>query len=174
MLGKLTRRILIEFYNPAEKSMSMQLMKFTNLMVFYVTQGRSFEEIYIQTKSLLLAKNTKKVSGYIAPLEYERNKQNLVRKSNSFLYMSHSSNSLNISQQSENSCEGNSSKLSESNLSLNKSTSKNNEALALRENLISQGSERTARMLVGNDSNFSRAKSSSSSNLMKAKRQISF
>lgn len=168
------KRILMEFHNPAEKSMSEQLMRFANYMVFYVIQGRSVEDIYTTTKATLQSKNTKKVSGYIAAQDYERNKSNLVRRSSSLLFMSQSCNSLNLSQRSENSCDGNSSKLSESNSSLNLTSSKNNEKIVLREKFNNQSSDKSDRNLVGSDSNLTRAKSNSSSNLMKAKRQISF
>lgn len=169
VLGKLTKKILMEFHNPAEKSLSEQLSKFANNMVYYVTQGQPLEEIYAMTRASLQSKNIKKVTGYIAPQDYERNKQILVRNCSSF--MSQSCNSLTLSQHSMSSCDGNSSKLSGSYSSLTRSSSKNNEMLALRENFINQNGERK---LVGSDTNLSRAKSSSSTNLMKAKRQISF
>lgn len=149
-------RILREFHNPAEKSMSDQLLKFANYMVFYVIQGRSAEEIYLKTRASLHAKYAKKAS--------------LLQRSES-LFSSNSS--FNMSQ-SENLFDLSSSRLSGSNSSINRSSSKNNGMLALRENFINQSGEKLGRMLVGSESNLSRTKSNSSSNLMKAKRQISF
>lgn len=174
MLGKLMKRILMEFHNPAEKSMSEQLIKFANYMVFYVIQGRSVEDIYAMTKAWLQSKNTKKVSGYIAAQDYERNKPNLVRQSSSLLLMSRSCHSLTNSQQSESSYDENSSKMGGSNTSLSQISTKSHEMLVLREKCINRSGDSSARNLVGSDPNLSRAKSSSSSNLMKAKRQISF
>lgn len=152
-------------------------MKFATHMVFYVIQGRASDEIYTLTRTLLQSKNTTKVSGYIAQQDYERNKQFLIRKNSSLLFMSQSCTSLNQSQQSENSYDGNSlnsSKLSESSSSINRSSSKNNELLVLRENLIATNGDKSARKFGGSESNLLRTKSNSSSNLMKAKRQISF
>lgn len=157
--------------------MSEQLTKFAAHMVFYVIQGRTFDEIYNLTKTSIQSKNTTKVSGYIGQQDYERNKQFMTRKNSSLLFSSQSCSSLNMSQQSENSFDGhslNSSKLSESNSSFNQSSSKNNELLVLRENLMSTSGDKSARKFSGSDSNLNRPKSNSSTNLMKAKRQISF
>jgi hypothetical protein len=166
-LTRLVKNIFIEFYNPAIKSISDQLMKFANQMVFYVIQGQDYVEIHKMTRLSLLTKNSTKVSGYVSQQDYDR------RKSSSLLLLSQScSSSLNLSDNSLNS-----SRLSNS--SLNRSTSKNNESIALRENFMSQSSEKSARKFGGSDSNINlnrppSAATTPSTNLMKAKRQISF
>lgn len=168
------KRIFLEFYNPATKSMSSQMINFANQMVFYVIQGRSFENIYELTKMSLQSKNTSKLFGYVRQDEYERNQQqNLIRKG--FSFMSQSCSTLNLSQQSAKSIESlNSMKPIGSDSSLNRSSSKSNQLLALRENFISQSGEKSVKKFGGSESNLTRAKSNSSTNLMKAKRQISF
>ena len=173
-LAKLVKKILLEFYNPAGKSLSGQMLKFATHMVYYVVNGRPAEEIFAMTKASLQSKNTTKVTGYIGQQDFEQSQKNHVRRSSSFNMMaSQSCSSLNYSQQSETSFEGSSLHLNESNSSINRSSSKNNEMLALRENFMIQSSEKSARKF-GSESNLNKAKSSSSSSLMKAKRQISF
>lgn len=178
ILAKLVKTIFIEFHNPALKSISGQLSKFANFMVSYVIQERAINEIYSRTKVHLQSKNPTKVMGYIAQQEYQRNQPHFIRKNNSLLLMTQSCSSLNLSQQSDSYLDIsslNSSKLSESNSSLNRSSSKNNEMVgALRENFIGQSIEKSARKLGGSESSLNTLKSTSSSNLLKAKRQISF
>jgi hypothetical protein len=140
---------------------------FANQMVFYVKQGQSFDDIYRLTKSSLLTKNEK---------DQERSQQqSLIRRSSSFMMMSQSCSTLNFSQQSARSIDSlNSANFSGSNSSLSGSSSKNNQMLALRENFMVQSGEKSAKKFSGSDSNLNKSKSSSSSNLLKAKRQISF
>lgn len=176
LLARLVKKIFLEFYNPAIKSVSEQLSKFANFMVFHVVQSLTFEEIYQKTKEYLQSKNPAKLrTGYIAKQDYEFNMKNLVKSNNSLLVMSQSSSSLNFSRCGSfyENCSLNSSKLSESNSSLNLSSSKNNDMRPLRENFIGQSNEKSAKLSTS-DSNLNKLKSSSSSNLMKAKRQISF
>lgn len=176
MLAKLVKKAFIEFYNPSVRSISAQFAKFANFMVSYVIQGRPANEIYAMMAHSMQSKNATRLTGYIAQQDFDR--QCIVRKNSSLMLMSESCSSLNISQQSENSFDGgsmNSSKLSISNTSLNRSSSKNNEMLALRENFLGLSNEKSAKKFSGSDSNLNRlVKSTSSSNLMKAKRQISF
>lgn len=175
LLATLVKKIFIEFYDPANKSLSNQMAKFSNHMVYFVIQGQSKEDILRTTRLHLQSKMTTKVSGYIAPQDYERNKQYFFRKSNSLLLASQSYSSLNVAQCSESSFEdyaSSSSRLAPSNSSINLSSSKNNELGVLRENF--QSSAHSAKKFSGSESSLNRAKSNSSSSLMKAKRQISF
>lgn len=176
ILAKLVKTIFLEFYNPTIKSISGQLSKFANFMVFQVVQGLSHQKIYTSMKVHLESKNTTKVSGYIAQQDYERNQTNLIRRNNSLLLMSQSCSSLNFSHSESFIDIGslNSSKLSESNSSLNRSSSKNNDSGALRENFLASSRENSAMKFGGSDSNLAKHKSTSSTNLLKAKRQISF
>lgn len=176
VLAKLVKTIFLEFYNPAIKSVSEQLSKFANFMVFNVVQGQTFDEIHPKAKEHFRSKNPVKVrTGYISKQDYEFSMKNIVKSNNSLLVMSQSSSSLNFSRSGsfyENSSL-NSSKLSESNSSLNLSSSKNNDMRPLRENFIGQSNEKSSK-ISASDSNLNKHKSSSASNLMKAKRQISF
>jgi hypothetical protein len=175
MLCRLVKKILAEFYHP-QKSMSAQMQNFSNLMVFYVVQGRSFDDIYAMTKGKLDAQNPTKVSGYIAPEEYERN--HYVRKNSSLLLLTGSNSSLNYSSNNSDSLLDATFNKSGSDTSLNRSTSKSNvESGVLRENFQGNTRENSMRKLYGgSDSNISKipVSASTSSNIMKAKRQISF
>jgi hypothetical protein len=166
-LTRLVKNVFIEFYNPAIKSISDQLMKIANQMVFHVIQGQDYAEIYKMTRLCLIAKNTSKVSGYVSLQDYER------RRGHSLMLLTQSSSSLNLSDSSLNS-----SRLSNSSLNLNRSSSKNNELIALRENFMTSV-EKSARKFGGSDSNINLPRppsstSTNSTNLLKAKRQISF
>lgn len=176
VLGKLLPAIFREFYNPTNKSVSLQLERFVNLMTYQVVQEQPPHEILASTRSLLQSKNATRVTGYIGSKEYERNKPYLFQRNNSMLMMSHSSLSLNLSsQQSENSFDGGaSSRLSDCNSSVSLSSSKNNEGSALRENFLGKSVEKSAREISFSESNLNRSKSASSSSVNKAKRQISF
>lgn len=60
--------------------------------VFWVLQGKSEDEIYIHEKLKSdTATQLPKVSGYIAPDEYEQRKNDIMRRSNSNLFLSESS-----------------------------------------------------------------------------------
>lgn len=177
ILAKLVKTIFMEFYNPAVKSISGQLSKFAVMMVPYVILGESYLKVYDKIKVQLEAKYLPKTfSGYIAKPDYERLQPNLMRRNNSLLMMSHSSSSFSYPRSDsfyENSSL-NSSRHTDSNSSLNLSSSKNNEMGPLRENFIG---DKSGAKKSGSESNLNRLKSSSSSSLsslMKAKRQISF
>ena len=170
-LCKLVRKVFTEFYNPS-KSMSAQMTKFSNLMVFYVIQGRSFEEIYLMTKNKLEAQNATRVSGYIGQEDYQKN--HFIRKNSSFLLMSNSCSSLSLNENS-NSFSDSTFERSGSDSSLNISTSNNNEEV-LRENFTSyvRGNS-LKKLIITSESNLNVLKTSTpSSNFLKAKRQISF
>lgn len=175
MLCRLVKKLLNEFYHPG-KSMSNQMQKFSTLTVFHVIQGRSFDEIYSMAKTRLEGQNhTKKISGYIGPDEYEKNRY--IRKNSSLLLMpSLSCTSLNSSTMNSDSfTDGSFLDRSSSDTSLNRSTSKSNaENCVLRENF--QIRENSARKAFGSDSNINKLPNTStpSSNVLKAKRQISF
>lgn len=193
ILVNLTKKIFVEFYDPLIKSTSNQMLKIANGMVFYVVQGRSAEEIYKLTKeNYQKTRNITKVAGYITQEEYERNKRNLVRKNSSLLFQSMSNSSLNIYSSSENIIDGNSlpssgagsnskrSEMSENTSSAskkdlsNRSTSKNNETMgALRENFLKTDSgQKISQRPAANDS--SSKLFAAKTNVLKAKRQISF
>lgn len=161
LLCRLVRKIFSEFYNPA-KSMSAQMQKFSNLMVFYVIQGRSFEEIYEATKFRLEAQNPTKISGYISQEDYKKNCY--VRQGKSLLLMG-SNSSLNISEASDSFA---SDKSATSDTSLTRSTSKSNLSGILCENL-----QDSAKKLPLHDSKPAQLKTSTpSTNVLKAKRQL--
>lgn len=138
-------------------------MKFATHMVYYVLNGRASDEIYKSTKELLQTKNSQKLTGFMGQQECD---QRMVQKLSLQSLNSQSCSSLSYSQQSsENSFGESSAALGGSNSSLNRSS------LALRENF--QSGEKSNRKF-GSESNLNASKSSSSLNLMKAKRQISF
>lgn len=176
VLLRLVRKAFVDFYNPSVRSVSEQLKKFSKCMVSYVMQGKSDHEIYAKLTDYLQTKNATKLTGYITQEQFD--KPNIIKRNNSLLMMSQSSSSFNFSRHSENSFDEslmNSSRLSTSNASLNRSSSKNNEMSALRENFLGQSNDKSAKKFTGSDSNVNRlVKTTSSSNLMKAKRQISF
>lgn len=164
VLTRLVKHIFIEFYNPAVKSISEQLMKFANQMVFHVIQGQDYADIHKTTRLSLMARTATRITGYVSQQDYER------RKSNSLHLLTKSySSSLNLCDSSLN--------LSEISISsINRSSSKNNQTTALRENFMASN-EKSARKFSGSDSNINRPTSSTttaSTNLLKAKRQISF
>ncbi|KAG5667494.1 hypothetical protein PVAND_015474 [Polypedilum vanderplanki] len=168
ILCKLVKKIFTEFYNP-QKSMSSQMTKFANLMVYYVIQGKSFDEIYAITKSRL--ENPVKLTGYIGREEFEKNR--LVRSKSSLLMLSESALSLNGSLETL----GSDIDISGSDTSLNQSSSKSNISGILCENQNRKSNENSAKKLFGlSDSNLmNHVKTSTpSSNILKAKRQISF
>lgn len=176
MLCRLVKKVLAEFYHP-QKSMSAQMQKFSNMMVFYVVQGRSFDDIYLMTTARLDAQNPTKVSGYIAADEYERNRY--VRKNSSLLLLTGSNSSLNYSSNNSDSFLDTTFNKSGSDTSLNRSTSKSNaENVVLRENFGGIRENSSRKLYGGSDSNLNKlavnANMSSSSNILKAKRQISF
>lgn len=165
-------------------------------MVFYVVQGRCYEEIYSLTKdNYQKIRNLTKVSGYITQEEYDKNKKNIVRNS-SMLFQSVSNSSLNIHLSSENIADGNSlmssttrstskkSIISENTSSgskndrLIRSSSKNNETMAaLRENFLmnsNSSGQKNSEMPSGNEEKSKLFVGKASSSLLKAKRQISF
>lgn len=168
-LCKLVKKIFSEFYNP-QKSMSSQMTKFANLMVFYVIQGRSIDDIYAMTKSRLDAQNPTKISGYIAREDFEKNC--FVRRNNSLVLLSQSSSSLNFSGSTETIA----SDVSGSDTSsLNhSSTTKSNISGVLRENHM--GVENSGKKSFNaNEASINQLKTSTpASNILKAKRQISF
>lgn len=177
VLGKLLMAIFKEFYNPNNKSVTLQLERFVNFMTLRVVQEHSPHDILASTRSLLQSKNASRVTGYIGPKEYERNKPYLIQRNNSMLMMSHSSLSLNTlsSHHSETSLDGGtSSRLSDCCSSVSLSSSKNNAGSALRENFLGKSGEKSALKVSLSDSNLNRSKSASSSSVNKAKRQISF
>lgn len=172
-LCKLVKRIFTEFYNPS-KSMSAQMTKFSNLMVYYIIQGRPLEEIFVMTKHRLEVQNPTKVSGYIAQDEYEKN--SFIRKNSSLLLMTNSCSSLNLTDNSNSFIDSNFDKTG-SDTSLNHSTSKNNnDSGVLRENVLVNSRVKSSKKLFGgSDSSLHQLKTSTpSSNVLKAKRQISF
>lgn len=175
ILCRLVKKVLSEFYHP-QKSMSAQMQKFSNMMVFYVIQGRSFDDIYATTKARLDAQNPTKVSGYIAPDEYEKNCY--IRKNSSLLLLTGSCSSLNYSSNNSDSLLDATFNKSGSDTSLSRSTSKSNaDNVVLRENFQGGNRENSTRKLYGgSDSNLNKlaVNSSTSTNIMKAKRQISF
>jgi hypothetical protein len=162
-------------------------------MVFYVIQGRSYDDIYTLTKEKYQkTKNVARVSGYIhAQEEYERNR-NLVRRSSSQLFrasLMNSSSSLNISNYSssenladlnvasrKSSISENSSSASKSD-TLTRSSSKNNDGVGvLRENLLRNISDQKNSGHRASESDVSKifVGKTNSNMLQKAKRQISF
>lgn len=174
MLCRLVKKLLSEFYHHG-KSMSNQMQKFSTLTVFYVIQGRTFDEIYAMAKERLEAQNKTKISGYVGPDEYEKNR--FIRKSSTLLMVpSLSCSSLNSSTiNSDSLMDGSFFDKSASDSSLNRSTSKSNaENNVLRENF--QNRENSARKAFGSESNLNKitTTSTTSSNVLKAKRQISF
>lgn len=168
-LCKLVKKIFTEFYNPT-KSMSAQMTKFSNLMVFYVIQGRSFDEIYLMTKNKLEAQNPTKVSGYIGQEDYQKN--HFIRKNSSLLLMTNSCSSFSIN--SDSLLDSTFDK-SGSDTSLNRSTSKNSEKV-LRENFSNNARDNSTKKLFSvSETNLNTLKTSTpSSQVLKAKRQISF
>ena len=169
-LCKLVKKVFTEFYNPI-KSMSAQMTKFSNLMVFYVIQGRSFEEIYLMTKNKLEAQNATRVSGYIGQEDYQKN--HFIRKNSSFLLMSNSCSSLSLNENS-NSFSESTFERSGSDTSLNISTSNNSDKV-LRDNFTSNARGNSSKkLIITSESNLNALKSSTPSNVLKAKRQISF
>lgn len=180
VLCRLVKKVLTEFYNPS-KSMSAQMQKFSNMMVFYVVQGRSFEDIYASTKTRLDAQNPTKVSGYIAPADYEKNRY--VRKNSSLLLLSGSCSSLNYSSVNSDSLLDGTFDKSGSDTSLNQSLTKTTNAITesnnvLRENFNNRENSSRKQLYGGSsDSNLNKlvnTTSTPSSNILKAKRQISF
>ena len=136
------------------------MLKYSNNMVFFVIQGRNFEDIYSMTKARLQKSLCQKELSYIPHSTYEDNKQNEVKKTNTMLS---SSMSTQISEKFN--CTSKKKKPS-SEKCLTSSSSKNNESLALRENFIRCDQRSSTKKTVENAGN--------SSNLQKAKRQISF
>lgn len=174
MLCRLVKKLLSEFYNHG-KSMSAQMQKYSTLTVSYVIQGKSFEEIYAKANKHLKGQNSTKISGYVGPVEYEKNQ--FIRKSNSLLLMpSISCSSLNSSTiNSDSLMDASYFDKSASDTSLNQSMSKSNtESNVLRENF--QSRENSARKIFGSESNLNKITTTStpSSGVLKAKRQISF
>lgn len=152
-------------------------------MVFYVIQGRSYDDIYTLTKDKLQkTKSVARVSSYIAQEELERNR-NLVRRSSSQLFQSNSSLNVSNFSSSENLTSFNvasrKSSISENSSSATKSdrsTSKNNDGVgALRENLLRNISDQKNSAHRASESDVSKLfVGKTNSNLLKAKRQISF
>jgi hypothetical protein len=172
IICRLVKKLLAEFYHHG-KSMSAQMQKFSNLIVFHVIQEKKQEEeIYLMAKTRLEALNPKRISGYVGPDEYEKNR--LIRKGSSLLLMPSSScSSLNSSVMNSDSLMDSSFDKSASDTSLNRSTSKSNAELnVLRENF--QSRENSGRKAFGSESNLNKLSSTPSSNVLKAKRQISF
>lgn len=175
VLCKLVKKLLQKFYQ-SNKSMSHQMQRFSSLVVFHVIQEQPFDDILTMAKTRLEAQQKQtKISGYIAPDVYEKN--NFVRKNSSLLLMSTlSCSSLNSSTMNSDSLlEGSLLDRCSSDTSLNRSTSKSNaEGSVLRENV--QSRESSGRKAYGSESNLSKISNTStpSSNILKAKRQISF
>lgn len=171
-LCKLVKKVFTEFYN-STKSMSAQMTKFSNLMVFYVIQGRSFDEIYHMTKTKLEAQNPTKVSGYIGHDDYQKN--HFIRKNSSLLLMSSSCSSFSLNENNDSILTDSTFDKSGSDTSLNISSSKNSEKV-LRENFSSNARDNsTKKLFSASESNLNTLKTSTpSSQVLKAKRQISF
>jgi hypothetical protein len=175
ILCKLVKKLLIEFYNP-KKSLSGQMLKYSNMMVFYVVQQeKPIDEIYKTTKMRLQNQNVQKVSGYIGLEEYSKN--TYVRKNSSLIMMSNSRSSLNISSCSEFERSGSDSSFNLDNSCISEEDVKISCAKAcenvLRENNRNENSEQKI-FSSNSDSNLAKYKSNAPSNLLKAKRQISF
>lgn len=148
------------------------MLKYSNNMVFFVIQGRNFEDIYSMTKGRLKKSLSQKEFSYTANSMYEDAKQNEVRKTNamlSFKTLSPSSEAFRLASNPT------STKNNETLASVKCSTSsssKNNESFALRENFIRCNQRNSStKTAVENEKEIS---SNNSTNLQKAKRQISF
>ncbi|KAG5677438.1 hypothetical protein PVAND_007196 [Polypedilum vanderplanki] len=146
-LCKLVKKIFTEFYNPQK--------------------SKSSDDIYTLTKNRL--ENTVKVSGYSGREDLE--KSHFVRSNSSFLMLSESRFSLNGSLETL----GSDIDISSSDTSPNQSLSKSNISGVLCENqnrMIQNSSKKLFRL---SDSNLmNHVKTSTPSNILKAKRQISF
>ncbi|CAO1338987.1 unnamed protein product [Diamesa serratosioi] len=159
LLVKLTKRLFTEFFCP-NKSVSGQMLKFSNSMVFFVIQGRHFDDIYSMTKSRLQKSLCQKELSSLTHSRYEDNKQNEIRKTNSVLSSTFPSFKTKNNVLSSEKC-------------INSSSSKNNESFVLRENVIRCNQKSSTKKTTMENTKLL-SKVGSSSNLQRAKRQISF
>lgn len=177
ILCRLVKKVMAEFYNPG-KSMSAQMQKFSNMMVYYVMQGKSFEDIYNTTKKRLETQNSTKISGYVAPEDYEKNRY--IRKNSSLLLLTGSCSSLNFTSNNSDSLLDTTFDKSGSDTSLHHSITKtNSDSLnVLRENFNSRENSSRKKKFGGSESQLNKLvvnhTSTPSSSILKAKRQISF
>lgn len=148
------------------------MLKYSNNMVFFVIQGRNFEDIYSMTKARLKKSLCQEEFSYTTHSMYEDAKQNKVRKTNamlSFKTLSPSSEPFKLAS-FPTSTKNNETLASEK--CSTSSSSKNNESLALRENFIPCDRRNSStKTVVENEKEIS---SNNLNNLLKAKRQISF
>ena len=137
------------------------MLKYSNNMVFFVIQGRNFEDIYSMTKARLEKSLCHKEFSYIAHTTCEDTRQTEVRKTSEALRSaSFPTSTIKIKTQSSEKC-------------LTSSSSKNNESFALRENFIRCNQRySTTKTTIENEKILSNV--GSTTNLQKAKRQISF
>ncbi|CAO1335687.1 unnamed protein product [Diamesa tonsa] len=171
LLVKLTKRLFTEFFCPS-KSVSGQMLKYSNNMVFFVIQGRNFEDIYSMTKARLEKSICHKEFNNKEHTTQKDLRQNEFLQTNAML----SSSTLSRTEELKTSSFPTSTKKNKtlsSEKCLTSSTSKNNESFALRENFIRCNQRNsTAKTTVQNEKIISNH--GNTTNLQKAKRQISF
>lgn len=171
MLVKLTKRLFTEFFCPS-KSVSGQMLKYSNNMVFFVIQGRNFEDIYSMTKSRLEKSIRHKEFSNLTQTTHKVSRQNEVLKTNAVLSTSTLSRTEALQTASFPTSTKKNKTLS-SEKALTSSTSKNNESFALRENFIRCNQRNSAtKTTVQNEKMLPNL--GNTTHLQKAKRQISF
>lgn len=169
---KLTKRLFTEFFCPS-KSVSGQMLKYSNNMVFFVIQGRSFEDIYSMTKARLEKSLCHKELSIIPHTMHKDSRQNEVLNTNAMLSSSTLSRTSEALKTASFPTSTKKIKTLSSEKCLTSSSSKNNESFALRENFIRCSRRNsTTKMTVQNEKILSNV--GSTTNLQKAKRQISF
>lgn len=92
VLAKVTKRFFLEHVDRNSFSTSEVLLKIADKHVFWVLQGKSEDEIYLNERNKMdnIATSLPKLTGYIAPAEYEE-RQKLMRRSASVMHLSDSS-----------------------------------------------------------------------------------
>ncbi|XP_037042484.1 uncharacterized protein LOC119078870 isoform X2 [Bradysia coprophila] len=102
VLAKVVKRLFLETRDEST-STSDTMIRIADRLVFWVVQGKSIDEIYLNEKMRkenLRAASKIKLKGYIGPEDYEKLKKP-IQKVNSNLFLSQSStDSFNFSQQS--------------------------------------------------------------------------
>lgn len=152
------------------------MLKYSNNMVFFVIQGRNFEDIYSMTKARLEKSLCYKELSNIPHTMHNDSRQNVVLNTNAMLSSSTLLQTSEALKMASFPTSTKKNKIPSSEKCLTSSSSKNNESYALRENFIRCNRRNELDSTTKSTVQIEKILSivGSTTNLQKAKRQISF
>lgn len=127
-LAKVVKRIYLESESQKADSTSVTMLRLAEKFVFWVIQGKSVDELYLAEKARAEQEKQQqfgKLSGYIAPEEFENRRKSQLRGSSNILSQSLSMESFSFTQSSSQIRTQSSENLSQSSCSFSQQPSDN-------------------------------------------------